>query len=83
MMWIKLTDEQFKLLAEEGALVRRAKKIGTPGSLLAQVYPDENIMRVQFVPEEVAIEIINILKAYGIYRENRIEVSENPTGMHG
>jgi len=78
MIWIELTDDQVKLLAEEGALVKKALKDGKPGSILGQVYPNENVMRAQFLPEEVGIEIINILKAYGVYRENRFEVSENP-----
>ena len=78
MIWIELTEEQEKLLAEEEALVRKAVKDGKPGSILGQVFPDENIMRAQFVPEELAIEIINILKAYGVYRENRYDESENP-----
>jgi len=78
MVWIKLTEEQVLLLAEEKKLVNHALKWGHPGAILGQIYPDENIMRVQFVPEEVAIEIINILKVYGIYRENLYDVSENP-----
>jgi len=68
MIWIELTADQVKLLAEEEALARKAFKDGKKGSILGQVYPTENILRAQFVPEEVAIEIINILKAYKIYR---------------
>ena len=78
MVWIELTDKQVKMLAEEEALVKQAFKAGKPGGILGQVYPNENVMRAQFLPEEVAIEIVNILKRYSIYRENLYDVSENP-----
>jgi len=66
------------MLAEVEALVNQAFKAEKPGSILGQIYPDKNVMRAQFVPEEVAIEIINILKTYKIYRDNLYDVSENP-----
>jgi len=78
MVWIELTDKQVKMLAEVEALVNQAFKAEKPGSILGQIYPNENIMRAQFLPEEVAVEIINILKASGVYRENRYDESENP-----
>jgi|GEM_PF-6039960 len=78
MIWIGLTEEQVKKLAEEEALAKQAHKDEQPGSILAQIYPNEKIMRAQFLPEEVVIEIINILKAYSIYRENLFEASEFP-----
>ena len=78
MIWIGLTDGQVKKLDEEEALAKQAHKAGKPGSILGQVYPNEKIMRVQFLPEEVAEEIVNILKAYSVYRENLFEASEFP-----
>jgi len=78
MIWITLTEDQVKLLAEEEALVKRALKDGKPGSILGQVYPNENVMRAQFLPEDVASEIRNILRVYNRDRENRFDLSENP-----
>lgn len=78
MIWIGLTEGQVKKLAEEEALAKQAQKDGKPGSILGQIYPNEKIMRVQFLPKEVAEEIINILKAYSVYRENLFEASEFP-----
>ena len=78
MIWIELTEDQVKMLAEEEVEVKKALKDGKPGSILGQIYPNEREMRAQFIPEEVGIEIINILKAYGVYRENRFDLSENP-----
>ena len=78
MIWITLTEDQVKMLAEEEVEVKKALRCGKPGSILGQVYPNEREMRAQFIPEEVAIEIINILKAYGVYRENRYDESEKP-----
>ena len=78
MIWIAITEEQARVLAEEEALMRKAYKDGKQGSILGQIFTDTHIMQVQFVPEVVAIEIINMLKAYSIYRQNQFEVSENP-----
>jgi len=83
MIWIALTDDQVIDLAEEEALVIKSFMDEKPGCILGQVYPNEKFMRAQFVPEEVAIEIINILKRYGIYGVNRYDEPENPIGMHG
>ena len=62
MIWIELEDWQVKKMDEEEALAKQAHKDGQQGSILAQIYPNEKIMRVQFLPAETAIEIKNILK---------------------
>ena len=61
MIWIELEDWQVKKMDEEEALAKQAFEKGNTGSILAQIYPNEKIMRVRFLPAETAIKIRNIL----------------------
>ena len=64
MLHIKLTDLQLKELSGLNSYIKQALKVGSPGSILGQVYPSEGYLTATFVPNEVATEITNVLKKH-------------------
>ncbi len=76
MIILDLTSDQVGCLAGLEKQVTEAKKEGTPGMIIGQVFPDNSTALVEFIPNRPALKIIATLRAYNDDRENRFEVSE-------
>jgi len=71
MTTIILTDEQKQQLRKKRLRLERAYGEGDEGVLLGQVFPQAGELRVIFIHEDAATEIIEILKKYGYNKRNR------------
>lgn len=70
MKEIELTDKQVDELKEEYERAEEACRLGTPGAILAQVWPEGRMMEVHFIDGSTGDEIYNILKENGYTRRS-------------
>ena len=71
MTTIILTAEQKGQLRQKRLRLEKAYSEGDEGVLLGQVFPQAGELRIIFIHDEAATEIIKILKKYGYNKRNR------------
>lgn len=60
---VQLAFDQSQALREFQKLIEEAAENREQGLLLAQVFPEDNYMRVAFLPKNEAVKIMRILEA--------------------